>query len=89
MASTEVAEVWSEFLQRQQNGSSILDKDDQIIFTRALEISRQHSQTTGTRSLDVWHVAFALEKQASWFLSFDNKQRILAEAVGLELNPMD
>lgn len=84
-----VALVWGQFLQRQHNGSAIRDPEDQVVFTKATELSRQYSQRIGTRSLDVWHVAFAREKKAAWFLSFDRKQRDLAQAVGMKLNPMD
>lgn len=52
---------------------------------RASELSRRHTPTLGTRSLDVLHVACALELQLRHFLTFDERQRQLAAAVGLKL----
>ena len=57
---------------------------------RAGELSRQHTRTIGTRSLDVLHVASALELGLRRFVSFDERQQKLARAVGLkvvELSP--
>lgn len=81
--------VWDQFRQREINGSYVLDRDDLGIFPKAMELSRQHSRRLGTRSLDVWHVAFAREKKSAWFLSYDKKQRDLARVVGMKLNPMN
>lgn len=52
---------------------------------RAGELSRQHSRTLGTRSLDVLHVASALELGFRTFISFDTRQQNLVNAVGLKL----
>ncbi|MCX6951896.1 MAG: type II toxin-antitoxin system VapC family toxin [Verrucomicrobia bacterium] len=52
---------------------------------RAAELSRQHSRTLGTRSLDVLHVASALELGFRTFISFDTRQQNLVRAVGLKL----
>ena len=40
--------------------------------------------TLGTRSLDVLHVACALELKLRHFLTFDTRQRQLAVAAGLK-----
>ena len=52
---------------------------------RAAELSRQFSPKLGTRSLDVLHVSCALEIQAKRFITFDERQKSLASAVGLKL----
>jgi len=52
---------------------------------RAADLSRQYSRTLGTRTLDVLHVASALELGFHAFLSFDTRQQNLARAVGLKL----
>jgi predicted nucleic acid-binding protein len=52
---------------------------------RASEISREHTPTIGCRSLDVLHVASALELGSRRFVTFDLRQRRLARAVGLRL----
>ena len=51
---------------------------------RATELSRAHTPTLGTRSLDVLHVACALELKRRHFLTFDERQRKLAAAAGLK-----
>jgi predicted nucleic acid-binding protein len=52
---------------------------------RASELSREFSRHLGTRSLDVLHVASALELGFRSFLSFDARQQHLVRAVGLKL----
>jgi predicted nucleic acid-binding protein len=52
---------------------------------RAAELSREYSRTLGTRSLDVLHVASALELGLKTFISFDSRQQSLVRAVGLKL----
>ena len=52
---------------------------------RAAELSKTYTPTLGTRSLDVMHVACALELNMRWFLSFDDRQQKLAAAAGLKL----
>jgi hypothetical protein len=52
---------------------------------RAADLSRNFSRTLGTRSLDVLHVASALELGFRNFISFDLKQQKLVRAVGLKL----
>ncbi|HKB90229.1 MAG TPA: type II toxin-antitoxin system VapC family toxin [Opitutaceae bacterium] len=52
---------------------------------RAADLSRQHSRTLGTRSLDVLHIASALELGFRTFITFDTRQQNLVKAVGLKL----
>ena len=52
-------------------------------FRLAAALSEQHSERTGTRSLDISHVAAAKLLRAKAFVSFDRRQRPLAAAVGL------
>ncbi|MDP3851645.1 MAG: type II toxin-antitoxin system VapC family toxin [Luteolibacter sp.] len=42
----------------------------------------------GCRTMDILHVAFALEIGASEFLSFDQRQNALAAHTGLKLTPL-
>jgi predicted nucleic acid-binding protein len=53
---------------------------------RASEISREYTPTIGCRSLDVLHIASALELGSRRFVTFDVRQRQLARAVGLRLS---
>jgi len=50
---------------------------------RTGDLSRTFSRTLGTRSLDVLHVASALELGFRSFLTFDARQQKLVRAVGL------
>jgi predicted nucleic acid-binding protein len=50
---------------------------------RASEISRARARALGCRTLDVLHVATALELGLRTFVTFDRRQRQLARAVGL------
>jgi hypothetical protein len=52
---------------------------------RAAELSRQYSRTLGTRTLDVLHVASALELGVRTFITFDIRQQNLVKAAGLRL----
>jgi predicted nucleic acid-binding protein len=55
------------------------------VLRRAADLSRQHSGTLGTRTLDVIHVASALELGAKIFVTFDHRQQGLARATGLKI----
>ena len=52
---------------------------------RAAELSREHTPQLGCRTLDVLHVACALELGLPGFLTFDARQRRLARAAGLKV----
>jgi predicted nucleic acid-binding protein len=55
------------------------------VLRRAADLSRQHTPKLGTRSLDVLHVASALELGMKRFVTFDDRQGQLASATGLKL----
>jgi len=68
--------------------SGRLDQADLLwraALNRAAELSRSHTPKLGTRSLDVLHVACALELKLRHFLTFDQGQQKLAVAMGLKL----
>jgi predicted nucleic acid-binding protein len=52
---------------------------------RAGEFSRIHTRKLGCRTLDVLHVASAVELNLKYFVTFDQRQQQLATAVGLKL----
>ena len=58
-----------------------------LAFRVASSLSKRHSATTGTRSMDILHVAAAKSLRASEFISFDGRQRALATALGLKVAP--
>jgi predicted nucleic acid-binding protein len=51
---------------------------------RAADVSRTYTPKLGCRSLDVLHVATALELGLRDFVTFDVRQRQVARAVGLK-----
>ena len=57
------------------------------VFRRADELSEKHAATEGQRTIDLLHVAIALECGAKVFVSFDQRQRKLAKAAGLKVKP--
>lgn len=56
------------------------------LFTTAETLSDTHTASMGVRTLDLLHVAAALNLGASTFVSFDSRQFALAQATGL--NPV-
>ena len=61
--------------------------DWSLAFRLASALSKRHSATMGTRSLDILHVAAAKSLRATEFISFDSRQRLLATALGLKAAP--
>ncbi len=54
-----------------------------VVFRLASRLSEQHAVTTGTRSLDILHVAAAKALRLKESASFDSRQRALGAAAGL------
>ncbi|HEV8542089.1 MAG TPA: type II toxin-antitoxin system VapC family toxin [Verrucomicrobiae bacterium] len=52
---------------------------------RAADLSREHTPALGSRSLDVVHVACALELHLRAFLTFDHRRQELAAATGMKV----
>jgi predicted nucleic acid-binding protein len=57
------------------------------VFRQADDLSAKYALTAPTRTIDLLHVAIAIETNAQDFLSFDRRQRLLARAAGLRTNP--
>ena len=57
------------------------------VLLEAERLSAGHSESLGTRSLDILHVASAVVLGARDFLTFDNRQGQLAKATGLRWLP--
>jgi predicted nucleic acid-binding protein len=60
----------------------------ELAFERARELSHKLTPTLGTRTADLLHVAAALELGATALFTFDVQQRKMADAAGLNLNPL-
>lgn len=65
----------------------IVPVDHATVLERTLTLTQKHTATIGTRSLDLIHIASALEIGAAEFLSFDHRQRQAASAEGLKVIP--
>lgn len=63
----------------------LVDVAWRAVLDEAADLSRMHTSKLGTRSLDVLHVASALELKARWFVTYDVRQANLAEACGLNV----
>jgi predicted nucleic acid-binding protein len=57
------------------------------VFLLAERLSGKHSSMIGSRSLDLLHVAAAIESGATHFASFDGRQRKVASLSGLQVIP--
>ena len=57
------------------------------VFLRAERLSAKYSGETGCRSLDILHIAAALECGCTELASFDERQRNIAKLAGLKLIP--
>lgn len=53
------------------------------VYETAHTLSRRHTAKLGARTLDILHVAMALELGAPAFYTFDRRQSRLAQAEGL------
>ena len=54
------------------------------MYDMAQRLSRKHTATLGTRTLDILHVASALVLEAESFYTFDRRQAQLVRAVGMK-----
>lgn len=55
------------------------------VWKKSLGISDQHTAALALRSLDIWHIAFALVCGAHTVCTFDTRMIALAKAEGLEV----
>jgi len=61
--------------------------DSNAVYQRAEALSRLHTVATGARTLDILHIAAALEIGSTRFVSFDQRQRNIAKKAGLKVLP--
>jgi predicted nucleic acid-binding protein len=83
LPGADVGRAWEEFRGDIQRGVFSLRPLPAATFTRAQALSRQFTRRLGCRTLDVVHVAMALELNANGFCTFDSRQRKLALAAGI------
>lgn len=74
------------FQRKLKTGLYTVISENVEVWEQAKQLSIAHSPALGARSLDIWHVAFAIVQDAKAFGSFDEHQRRLASEAGLALN---
>jgi predicted nucleic acid-binding protein len=80
--------LWQDFTEDVATGRfEIIKVDHAAVLARTLILTQKHTAKSGTRSLDLIHIASALEIGVTDFLSFDNRQRDAAKAEGLKVLP--
>ena len=88
ITDVQAVRLWQDFtLDIAAGRFEIVAMDHSAVLARALVLTQKHTATTGTRSLDLIHIATALEIGAIEFLSFDHRQRQAASAEGLMVTP--
>jgi predicted nucleic acid-binding protein len=76
----------SRFEEHEKNGIYYRPQLDwSAIFINAIELSKKHPASIGSRSLDILHVASALSINADRLLTLDDRQTRLATLAGLKI----
>lgn len=88
ITDAQAALLWQDFTSDIASGRfEIVAVDHAAVLARALMLTQKHTATLGARTLDLIHVATALEIGVTDFLSLDNRQRQAATAEGLNVLP--
>jgi predicted nucleic acid-binding protein len=84
LSSSDATAVWTD-LETDINDGRLapLAIDWASVFWEAEKLAAQHSQSLGTRSLDILHVSAAINIHARDFCTFDSRQADLATRAGL------
>ena len=78
--------IMSRFEEHEKSGVYYRPQLDwSAIFIHAIDLSKKHSTRTGSRSLDILHVASALSINADRFLTLDDRQTGLAKLADLKI----
>lgn len=88
ITAAQAAQLWQDFASDIAAGRfEIITPDHAAVLAHTLTLTDKHTATLGTRTLDLIHVATALEVQAADFLSLDARQRQTATQEGLNVIP--
>jgi predicted nucleic acid-binding protein len=84
IAPGKAALFWAEFEDDSSSGRLQIQVCNLTeVIDEAKRLSATHTLSGGHRGFDILHVASALKMRATHFLTFDDKQKKLAEAEGL------
>ncbi len=75
------------FQRRRKQGFYYFPEIDRVMLMDTFHQFSVHTMELGCRTLDVLHVACAIQLSPEVFVSFDSRQRALAERVGLRVQP--
>lgn len=75
------------FDQRMRRGQYAVPYIDRVALMDSFRMLSRQTQQTGCRTLDILHVACALQLGPTHFISFDDKQLGLAAQAGLHVLP--
>lgn len=78
-------EQLAHFSRRKDQGQYVTPQIDRIMLMRTFESLAHHTMELGCRTLDVLHVACALQVEPQQFVSFDGRQCQLALRAGLSI----
>ena len=78
--------IMSRFEEHEKSGIYYRPQLDwSAIFIHAIDLSKKHSASIGSRSLDILHVASALSINADRLLTLDDRQTKLGALAGLKI----
>lgn len=80
----EARQVWKRFEGDCAEGAWGVFQFSESAWATSIHLAQRHGSLLGMRTLDSLHVACALELGAERFWTFDERQRRLAEAAGLD-----
>jgi hypothetical protein len=87
--SDEVNRLHTLFNDRLRRGQYfVVDVDRDTMMTTFTRLA-QHTPKSGCRTMDILHVACALQLDPDQFVSFDSRQRSLATTAGLSVVPAE
>jgi predicted nucleic acid-binding protein len=75
------------FAQRLQKGQYHVPEIDRGALMKAFRMLARHTPRLGCRTMDILHVACALQWSVDEFVSYDDRQRSLAVQAGLQVQP--
>ena len=88
LTSAQVSTAWSDVERDLRSGILVPQPVNWMpVYRAAAQWAALHSPRIGCRSLDVLHVTLAKKLNAKEFLTFDERQKSLALALGLAVKP--
>jgi predicted nucleic acid-binding protein len=87
LSSAEADRLLSLFEDRLRRGQYFVADVDRDMIMRSFRELSSLTPTTGCRTMDILHIACAIQLAPDSFISFDHRQRKLAESAGLRVLP--